>query len=160
MPRRETEPHMTELQDLATLIRAATPLIAIETAEENRVIETFRHLIAQVLRPLYRWSITEGLRRLDMAALEADGERASEVAPDATATLQALRQNDEAGIYLLLDFAPYLRYPMTLRLMREICQRQNAPAHTLVLISPKLDLPEDIEPLVTRFSLSLPGAQE
>jgi hypothetical protein len=47
---------MTELQDLATLIRAATPLIAIETAEENRVIKTFRHLIAQVLRPLYRCS--------------------------------------------------------------------------------------------------------
>lgn len=47
-------PRMTELQDLATLIRAATPLIVIETAEETRVLETFRHLIAQVLRPLYR----------------------------------------------------------------------------------------------------------
>jgi hypothetical protein len=63
---------MTELQDLATLIRSATPLLAIETAEENRVIETFRHLIAQLLRPLYRWSITDGLRRLDMAAAEGD----------------------------------------------------------------------------------------
>ena len=150
---------MTELQDLATLIRAATPLIAIETAEENRVIEPFRHLIAQVLRPLFRWTITDGLRRLDMAAIDArDG--AVDVAPDATATLQAIRRNGEAGIYLLLDFAPYLRYPMTLRLVREICQRQESAAHTLVLISPALELPEDIEPLVTRFALSLPDAQE
>jgi len=149
---------MTELQDLATLIRASTPLIAIETAEENRVVETFRHVIAQVLRPLYRWTITDGLRRLDMAPV--DGEAPREVAPDATATLQALRQNDEAGIYLLLDFLPYLRYPMTLRLVREICQRQNCGAHTLVLIGTKLELPEDLESLATRFSPSLPGAQE
>jgi len=149
---------MTELQDLATLIRASTPLIAIETAEENRVVETFRHVIAQVLRPLYRWTITDGLRRLDMAPV--DGEAPREVAPDATATLQALRQNDEAGIYLLLDFLPYLRYPMTLRLVREICQRQNCAAHTLVLIGTKLELPEDLESLATRFSPSLPGAQE
>jgi len=150
---------MTELQDLATLIRAATPLLAIETAEENRVIETFRHLIAQVLRPLYRWSITDGLQRLDMA-LPRPTPLETAIAPDATATLQALKQAGEAGIYLLLDFAPYLRYPMTLRLLREICQRQRAPAHTLVLVAPKLELPEDIESIVTRFSLSLPGAQE
>ena len=150
---------MTELQDLATLVRAATPLIAIETAEENRVIDTFRHLIAQVLRPLYRWSITEGLRRLDMAAPHGGGGEIA-VAPDATATLKALRQSTEAGVYLLLDFLPYLRYPMTLRLMREICQRQETPPHTLVLVSPRLELPEDIEPLVTRFTLSLPDAQQ
>src|SRR6201992_4234233 len=100
---------MTELQDLATLIRASTPLLVIETAEENRAIETFRHLIAQVLRPLYRWSITEGLQRLDMAPGEtAHGE--ADVAPDASATLQAIKRNSEAGIYLLLDFMPYLRY--------------------------------------------------
>jgi hypothetical protein len=34
-PAHSTAP-MTELQDLATLIRSATPLLAIETAEENR----------------------------------------------------------------------------------------------------------------------------
>jgi AAA+ superfamily predicted ATPase len=150
---------MTELQDLATLIRATTPLIAIETAEENRVIETFRHVIAQVLRPLYRWSITDGLRRLDMATDGAEGENAVDVAPDTTATLQSIKQTAEAGIYLLLDFQPYMRYTMTLRLLREVCQRQDSASHTLVLISPKLELPDELEALATRFSLSLPDAQ-
>ena len=59
---------MTKNRDLATLIRAATPLLVIETAEEIRVIATFRQTIAKVLRPLYRWSITDGLQRLDLAA--------------------------------------------------------------------------------------------
>ncbi len=150
---------MTELQDLATLIRATTPLIAIETAEENRVIETFRHVIAQVLRPLYRWSITDGLKRLDIATDAADNENAVDVAPDATATLQSIKQTTEAGIYLLLDFQPYMRYTMTLRLLREICQRQDSAAHTLVLVSPNFELPDELETLATRFSLSLPDAQ-
>jgi SpoVK/Ycf46/Vps4 family AAA+-type ATPase len=149
---------MPELQDLATLIRAATPLIVIETSEENRVLDTFRHLIAEVLRPLYRWSITDGLTRLDMA-LGAGEQRDVEVPPDASATLLAIKHTAEAGIYLLLDFQPYLRYPMTLRLLREICQRQNSAAHTLVLISPKLELPEELEPVATRFALSLPDKQ-
>src|ERR1700759_4826548 len=95
---------MTELQDLATLIRASTPLLVIETVEENRAIETFRHVIAQVLRPLYRWSITDGLKRLDMATDDATHTGETDVAPDASATLLAIKRNTEAGIYLLLDF--------------------------------------------------------
>jgi len=149
---------MTELQDLATLIRAATPLLVIETAEENRVIETFKHLIAQVLRPLYRWSITDGLKRLDMKHDDAPSDE-MDVAPDATATLIGIKRDADPGIYLLLDFQPYLRYTMTLRLLREICLRQDSAAHTLVLISPKLELPEELEVLATRFSLRLPDAQ-
>ena len=150
---------MTELQDLATLVRAGTPLLVIETAEEKRVVETFRHLIAQVLRPLYRWSITDGLKRLDMADAADDADNEIEVAPDASATLLAIKRTVESGIYLLLDFQPYLRYTMTLRLLREICQRQDSAAHTLVLISPKFELPEELESSVTRFTLDLPDAQ-
>jgi len=150
---------MTELQDLATLVRAGTPLLVIETAEEKRVVETFRHLIAQVLRPLYRWSITDGLKRLDMADAANDADNEIEVAPDASATLLAIKRTPESGIYLLLDFQPYLRYTMTLRLLREICQRQDSAAHTLVLISPKFELPEELESSVTRFTLDLPDAQ-
>ncbi|HEY7873406.1 MAG TPA: AAA family ATPase [Rudaea sp.] len=146
---------MTELQDLATLIRAATPLLAIETTEENRVIDSFRHLIAQVLRPLYRWSITDGLKRLDMA-IDSGDDQSIEAAPDASATLQAIKHCRDPGIYLLLDFQPYLRYTMTLRLLREIGQREDCAAHTLVLISPKLEMPDDLEPLVTRYALPAP----
>jgi len=145
---------MTELQDLVTLVRSASPLIVIETNEEARVVETFRHLISQVLRPLYQWTITNGLQRLDM-----DKEEPMSVAPDATQTLIAIKNAPEAGIYLLMDFHGYLRYAMTLRLTREILQRQESLAHTLVIISPKVELPSEVEPFATRFTLSLPDTQ-
>jgi SpoVK/Ycf46/Vps4 family AAA+-type ATPase len=142
---------MPEVQDLATLIRAGTPLITIETHEESRAVETFRHVFAKVMRPLWRWTLTDGLVRLDL-----DGDDAAPVPPDATATLLAIKQHSERGVYLLLDFHGQLRYAMTLRLIREIVDRQGSVAHTLVLISPKIELPAELGEVHTRFDLRLP----
>ncbi|HQX24463.1 MAG TPA: ATPase, partial [Pseudomonadota bacterium] len=114
---------MSEVQDLATLIRAGTPLVMLETAEEERAIEAFRHVVGQVWRPLYRWSITDGLKRLD---LDAEAPEGMPIAPDATQTLLAIKQEPQRSVYLLCDFHPYLRYAMTLRLVREIVQRQGS----------------------------------
>jgi len=145
---------MSEVQDLATLIRAGTPLVMLETAEEERAIEAFRHVVGQVWRPLYRWSITDGLKRLD---LDAEAPEGMPIAPDATQTLLAIKQETQRGVYLLCDFHPYLRYAMTLRLVREIVQRQGSQAHTLVLIAPKIELPPELAGDAVRFSLALPG---
>src|SRR5690606_6391792 len=70
---RRREPHAVPAnQDLVTLIRAHTPLIVIESTEEARVVDGFRHAIAQALRPLFRWTITGGLERLDLDLRDDD----------------------------------------------------------------------------------------
>jgi len=92
---------MSELLDLAALIRAETPLLVIETPDEARVMELFRQSLMHVWRALYRWSVTEGLRRVDM-----DREDESGLAPDLSANLNAMRDADQRGIYLLLDATP------------------------------------------------------
>ena len=144
---------MAELQDLTALIRANTPLIVIETPDETRVVDLFRHALADVFRALYRWSITEGLRRVDM-----DREDAAEGAADATSTLRAIQSATQRGIYLLLDFTPYLGYAGTQRQLREIVQRRNCEAHSVVLVGTKVELPPGLDELAVRFELRLPDA--
>jgi len=144
---------MSELQDLAALIRADTPLIVIETPDEARVIELFRQSLLHVWRALYRWTITEGLRRLDL-----DREDDAEVAPDAGATLSAIRNADQRGVYLLLDFHPYLGYAGTQRQVRDLLQRRDCQPHVLVLVGHKVELPADLEALAVRFTPRLPDA--
>jgi hypothetical protein len=144
---------MAELQDLAALIRANTPLIVIETPDEARVVDLFRRLLLDVFRATYRWSITEGLRRLDL-----DREDPPEGAPDATSTLRAIQQATQRGVYLLLDFHPYLGYAGTQRQLREIVQRRNCEAHTIVLVGTKVELPPGLDELAMRFELHLPDA--
>ncbi|MCD9028026.1 AAA family ATPase [Luteimonas sp. BDR2-5] len=143
---------MSELQDLAALIRANTPLLVVETPDEPRVVELFRQSLLQVWRALYRWTITEGLRRLDL-----DGEEATDVAPDASNTLAAIRDADQRGIYLLLDFHPYLGYAGTQRQLRDLVQRRNSLPHVIVLVGHKVELPDDLEALAVRFRPRLPG---
>jgi len=152
---------VAENQDLVTLIRAHTPLIVVESAEETRVVEGFRHAIAQVLRPLYRWTITNGLERLDMniEGLIDHGEDAVEIAPDSTHTLLAIQRDPTPGVYLLLDFQGYLRYPMTLRLLREIVLRHDCAEHTIVLVGASIELPEELAAVATRFRFALPDRE-
>jgi predicted ATPase len=141
-------------QDLVTLLRARTPLLLVDSAAETRVVAGFRHAIAQSLRPLYRWSITDGLKRLDF---DAEDER--ETPPDASLMLQAIKQQRAPAVFLLLDFQPYLRYPMTLRLLREIVQRQDCAEHTLVLVGAAYELPPELDAAATRFQFDLPDAE-
>ena len=142
-------------QDLVTLLRSRTPLMLVESAGESRVVAAFRRAIEQSLRPLYRWSLTDGLERLD---IDEGDERESP--PDASLTLQAIKKNPTPGVYLLLDFQPYLRYPMTLRLLREIVQRIDCAEHTLVLVGTGYELPPELGVDVTRYSLALPTLEE
>ncbi|MGH8106207.1 MAG: AAA family ATPase, partial [Arenimonas sp.] len=142
---------MNELQDLTALLRSNTPFILIETEDEARVIDLFRHALKNVWRALYRWSITEGLRRFDL-----DREDESDVAPDASATLRAIHAETQRGIYLLLDFHPYLGYAGTQRMLRDLIQRRHCLEHTIVLVGQKIEIPAELEALAVRFKLRLP----
>ena len=142
---------MSELQDLSSLIRSNTPLIVIETPDEGRVVDLFRHVLANVFRALYRWSITEGMRRVDL-----DREDPPETAPDISTTLHAIKGHDQRGIYLLLDVMPYLGYASTQRMLREIVERRGSLEHTVILVGSKIELPPELDNLAVRFSLRLP----
>jgi len=142
---------MSQLQDLTALIRANTPLIVIETRDEERVVELFRQSLLHVWRALHRWTITEGLRRLDL-----DREDPAEGPPDASYALRAIQGAEQRGIYLLLDFHPYLGYASHQRLLRDIVQRRGCEPHVLVLVGAKVELPAELEALAVRFAPRLP----
>jgi hypothetical protein len=147
---------MPDARDLAALIRADTPLIVIETPDEARVVDLFRHVLAQTLRPLYRWSITGGMRRLDLDIEDA----ATSGASDVTATLAAIRDAGQRSVFLLFDFHPYLGYPTSRRALRELLQRENGQAHVLVMIGARIELEPELERLAVRHPLRLPDAAE
>ncbi|GAB2517878.1 AAA family ATPase [Lysobacter humi (ex Lee et al. 2017)] len=144
---------MSELHDLVALIRANTPLIVIETRDEARVVELFRQALMHCWRELHRWTITEGLRRLDL-----DREDPPHVAPDATNTFQAIRDAEQRGIYLLFDMHPYLGYASSQRMLRDLAQRRDCEPHVIVLVGHDIELPADLDSLAVRYRPKLPDA--
>ena len=89
---------MSELQDLVALLRAETPLLIIETPDESRVIELFRQSLMHAWRSLYRWSVTEGLRRID-----ADVARSRCAGVDRKSDLPPLECHDRKALVAQVD---------------------------------------------------------
>ncbi len=122
----------------------------IESLEEPRVLTLFARLALRLAQPAYRWSVTEGLKRLEF---DPDTEQRL---TDPTQALRYLRSGGETGIYLLLDFHPYLGDPLHVRLLKEIAQGYAAHPRTLVLVSHALEIPPEVRHLCVRFDLRLP----
>lgn len=142
---------MAELADLEALVRSRVPLLVIETAEEPRALDLFRRLALRMAMPAFQWSISEGLKRLD---IELEPQRTTR---EPEALLRHIKASEgSAGVYVLADFHPYLNEPLHVRLLKEIALAHNRLGHTLVLLSHTLRLPQELEPLSARFALALP----
>jgi SpoVK/Ycf46/Vps4 family AAA+-type ATPase len=141
---------MPDLHDLELLLRSDTPIILIESIEEPRVITLFAQLALRVAQPAYHWSITDGLRRI-----EFDEEPQTRLT-EPQQVLRYLRSGAAPGVYLLLDFHPYLTDPLHVRLVKEIAQGYAQRPRTLVLVSHALEAPPEVRHLTVRFDLCLP----
>jgi len=139
-----------DLHDLELLLRSDIPIVLIESVEEPRVLALFARLAVRIAEPAFRWTVTEGLKRIE---LDTDPE---ERLADPARFLRYLRAGAGRGIYLLLDFHPYLIDPLHVRLIKEIAQGYRDLLRTLVLVSHALEAPPELRHLCARFELRLP----
>lgn len=136
--------------DLQLLLASHVPLVVIETHEETRVVDMIRGMSLKLGRPLFQWSVAEGLRRLEFNAAP------QRHAADPTELLRQIKAVNQGGIYLLADFHPYLSEPLHVRLLKEIALNHGMVPHTIVLISHALEVPPELRMLAARFDLKLP----
>ena len=144
--------------DLKVILRSRTPIVVIETRDERRVLEMLKTIsigaIGNDYLPLFRWTITDGLQRLDIA-LEPQA-----INSQPTDVLKHIRAVSKPGIYVLLDFHPFLEDPVHIRLMKDICIRYQETARQIVLISHTVKLPAELDAFSARFDMSLPSEKE
>ncbi len=140
-----------ELADLAALIRAPNSLLVIESHDELHALNLFTELRRQTHRPLLKWTASQGLVWLDRNQTLSDEFRDPEKA------LNQLANRRDRAIVLLMDFHPYLTDPVVVRRLRELARPSpGLQAPTLVLISPQLSLPAELNRLALRFELHPP----
>jgi SpoVK/Ycf46/Vps4 family AAA+-type ATPase len=140
-----------ELSELAAMVRAGTPLIVIETHDEPHALALFIELRRHMGRPLFMWTAAQGLKWVERDQALADDFSDPEKA------LVHIRQRRDRGIYLLMDFHPYLQDPVNVRRIREMTRPdEDAHARTLVMVSPTMQLPRELDAIARRFSLQPP----
>ena len=145
--------------ELQTLLASRVPLVIIESREEGRVIEMVRDAALRAQRGrnwgVFQWTVTEGLLRVDV-----DLGGAQRTLSEPEQLLRHVKATSMAGIYVLLDFHPYLENPLFVRSLKDISQGYDRCARTIVMVSAEIKVPPDLEHLAARFSVKLPDKDE
>ena len=157
---------MTEinrLDELNILIRANYRIIYILSWEEQRVLKLLQQVAEERRKNLCSWSLTDGIVSLD-------GYDGSPVDPGTRNPIRALdfiAASTEPAIFALKDFHPFLDiahptndHTVVVRTLRDLSNELKRARKTLVILSPLLAFPPELENDITVLDYSLPTSDE
>ena len=96
------------VHELKTLIASMHPVVTIDSLEEERVESLLRAVGAELKMPLFTWTVTKGLQRID-----GQGQVHGTAAP--LTLFRHLSLLSVEGIFHLMDLAAHLADPSTAR---------------------------------------------
>jgi hypothetical protein len=146
-------------RELEVLLSSRFALIVAESREESRILDLVRQASLKVKQArgwgVFQWTATEGLHRLDI-----DLGAPNRTLADPAMLLRHVKATPMAGIYVLLDFHPYLKDPLNVRMLKDIALGYAQTPRTLVLVSHDVEIPGEVEHFAARFRLALPTQDE
>jgi ATP-dependent 26S proteasome regulatory subunit len=133
-------------EELKLIVSSGYPLVYLLTHEEERG----QRLVAAALKSaglkVGMWSSTGGAK--SQAGIK-DPEQ-----------LLASLHKAAAGATILLDFHVFLDRPEVLRRIRDLIPALSRAGHTLIIVSPLLVIPDELEKDITVMELPLPTREE
>ncbi len=150
---------------LTPLVTARFPVLYVQSYEEDRVLAEIRATVSdpsrlRTVRPVWVWRLTHGL---------VDPQGA--VVPHTTVPERAMAwmsQRDEPAVFVMLDLHPFLgdgqhpAEPAVARWVRNLASQfqHGASARVLVLVSPVMRIPPELQKDITIVDFTLPGKDE
>ena len=146
------------IEKLDRYVRAKYPLIGIVSHEERRVMAAVKALASKRSRKVATWSFTEGVDGVDVidpADTQDPAEALDQIAKYLSDSLSA---DDQPTIFVLRDLHHMLADSLVVRYLRDIAN--TVSQHTVVLLSPSLDVPGDLEKAISVIDWPLPSYDE
>ena len=142
--------------ELEILIRARYPIINIVSWEEDRVTEHLRYIAERRNKKLYTWSFNTGVVPYGVA--QNSKLKTEPATKDPLNALNKVIDNIEPAIFIFKDFHPFMasRNYAIVRRLREAAESLKNSYKTLVLISPHMQISEDLEKDITVIDYPLP----
>ena len=147
---------MPAAQEIEVLIRAKYPILYVVSWEERRVERLIERICRDRKRSYHSWTVTQGMVPPLAARTEGSPNR---LAPELEGLAQIYAAPDNT-VFVLKDFHPYLKDSRVIRLLRDLSVRAREKAQTIILVSPTLVLPSDLEKEVTVVEFPLPTPEE
>lgn len=148
----------TELEEIEVLIRARYPVIYVVTWEESRVEDAIAQIAAKREKKVYTWSVCRGIVPYGSSP-QSQRNTDQKTCDPAVALNQVLDMVDPA-VFVFKDFHPYLCDPGVVRKVREVALYLKNSYKTLILVSPTLKLPMELEKEVSVVDFGLPNRDQ
>src|SRR5580693_8106108 len=163
------------LARLKVLLDSSTPIVVIESVEEVRAVRLVRAACAALNLATFEWTIASGLVRCgsDGGELVPDiRDLTSAYAPaphDALANSKAIYNSQDpaqmlgnleaisvGAAFILKDLHRHMDEPVVVRRLRDVGQKFSENRRTIILTSPKIEIPPELQGLVEFLELPLP----
>jgi ATP-dependent 26S proteasome regulatory subunit len=143
------------VQELDTLVRARYPLVWLVTWEEQRLEAILGGLADSHSKQILTWSVGRGFRR-------PPGSRAPppEGCEEPLAALHAIEKLAEPSLVVLKDLHPFLQDPVVVRTLRDLAQHLKSTFTTVIVLSPTLAIPVELEKDVSVLDVPLPSYRD
>lgn len=150
---------MTISQEIETLIRARYPILYVVTSEENRVLEMIGEIAAQRQKKVFEWSYSTGIVPAGTSIQSQKHRNAA--TRDPLAALDQVIEQVEPAIFVFKDFHPFLTRQnfAVVRKLKEIALHLKNSFKTILLVSPIMEIPTELDKEVTVLNFPLPDRQ-
>lgn len=138
------------VEKIDLLVRARYPLLYIVSWEEGRMLDTLEQVAKRRNRPIFNWSVSQGLQGVDPGAQDP-----------AQALAIVLREKKErGGLYVFRDLHLFMNDPVVIRRLRDLSLALSDTLKTVVILSPVLKVVPELEKDITVVDVPLPGTAE
>jgi len=146
--------------ELETLIRARYPILYIISSEEMRVQGLVVEIARRRQKKVFEWSCNTGIVPAGTSIQSQKLRHAATREP--LAALDHVIESVEPAIFIFKDFHPFLARTnyAVIRKLKEIALHLKNSFKTIVLISPLLEIPAELEKEVTVLNYPLPTRED
>jgi len=147
-------------EEIETLVRARYPILYVITNEEMRVQNVMVEIAAKRQKKLFEWTCSSGLVPAGSSIQSQRNRNAS--TKDPGAALDLIIDQVEPAIFLFKDFHPFLTRNniAIIRRLKDIALHLKNSFKTIVIISPVLEIPPELEKEITVLIFPQPTKED
>jgi len=146
--------------EIETLIRARYPLLYIITSEEMRVQNLLVEIACKRQKKIFEWTCSSGIVPAG-ASIQSQKSRHA-ATKDPLAALDLVIEQVEPAIFLFKDFHPFLTRSNygVIRKLKDIALHLKNSFKTIVLISPVMEIPAELDKEITVINFPQPAKED
>lgn len=147
-------------EQVELLVRARYPILYLVSWEETRVRDLVMDVARKRGKKLFEWSVTSGIVPAG-TPIQSEKGRAP-ATRDPLVALDHVIEQVEPALYLFHDFHPFLQKNnfAVIRRLKEIAIHLRNSFKTVIVLSPVLEVPTELEKEITVLDVPLPGPGE